>query len=345
MEFTHEICINGRFLTQQATGVQKYALGICRALQKVHPRVRILVPRGKFGAAGLSIHKTGFLRGTLWEQLYLPLYMLLRPGAHLVNLCNAAPFVLRRQTVTIHDLAYLHSRKWFRPAFRRWYSFLVPQILRRSFKVICVSETIRDELCSVFPFVRNKTAVIFNGLPPLEPDMQSPLAFRYLLLTGIGNPRKNAGFVLQNIQTISAMGLKVVAIFGAGEIFIRNQLPQHPALHIIPYAGEKEYATLIYHAAAMVYPSEYEGFGIPVLEALSLGVPVVAPRIRVYTECFGEAPVYYRAGDADGFCKAVFHAVSSKPRADLTLDLKNKYTFERSAASLAELLLRVHNSK
>ena len=176
-----------------------------------------------------------------------------------------------------------------------------------------------------------KIKVVPNGIHEMDFDEQKPYPFRYLFLTGIYNPRKNAAFIISLLPEIKKRNYHIVGVGADAGIYGNIQFIQDNNLHLLKYVDDRRYYTLMKHADALVYPSEYEGFGIPVLEALILGISVIAPEIPVYRESFGKLPVYYAAGDKFSFLQCLNKLNIIKPTTEEALFLKNKYNFDKSA--------------
>jgi glycosyltransferase involved in cell wall biosynthesis len=334
------VYINGKFLCQKATGVQKYALGVSMALQKLHPDIVVIAPKGSADCEGLKVIRKGWGSGFFWEQLWLPWFMWFHRGALLLNFCNTAPLLLKRQIVTIHDLAFLKNKEWLSASFRLWYKFLIPRICKRSVKIITVSECIRQEISEVYAVPVEKIVVVPNGLPNMAYDETSPYPFPYLLLTGIYNPRKNASFVISQLPEIKKRNYHVVGTGSDAGIYGNEEFAQDEYLHLLGFVDDKTYYTVLKHAAALVFPSGYEGFGIPVLEALMLGTMVVLPDIPVYRESFGNLPLYYTLNDSESFIKSLDKIDVHKPGINELLNLKNKFNFDKSAEILSGVLMK-----
>lgn len=340
MPIPHSIYINGRFLCRKATGVQKYALGLCAALQKLHPEIVIIAPNGHYDNCGLNVVKTGWGSGFFWEQLWLPLYLWFRAAPLLINLCNTAPILYKQQIVTIHDLAFLKDKTWFSKSFRRWYQFLIPRICKKALSIITVSDFIRKEIVSTYAIPENKIYIVSNSTPDMVFEEKSPCPFPYLFLTGAYNPRKKAAFILSLLPELKKKNYHVVCVGVEADIYGNVNFKNDEYLHLLNYVNDRQYYTLMKHAEALVFPSEYEGFGIPVLEALVLGTPVILPDIAVYRESFGEIPLYYKPGDANSFLQEVDKINIYKPTAKQSSFLKNKYNFTQSAEVISEIIKR-----
>ncbi len=333
-----KVYINGRFLSQKATGVQKYALGLCRALHTLNIHYQIITPSDGKHAHDLNIARTAFRGGFFWEQFVLPLYMWFHKGGLLINLCNTAPLLYKNQFVTIHDLAFLKDKNWFNPLFKRWYSFLIPRLCKRARAVITVSECIKNEIITTYNIPPVQINLIFNSIPEMDYAPQRPFKFKYIFLTGVYNPRKNCSFVIKLLGDLKKMNYHIVAVGDDAGIYKKLHFQDDPYLHIFRYTDDRFYYTLMKHAEALIYPSEYEGFGIPVLEAIALGVPVLLPDRAMYKDIFEDFPFYYKQDDTDSFLSKlnkinIYKAVVK----DINI-LKNKYNFTASANLLIDLI-------
>ncbi|MDD3877589.1 MAG: glycosyltransferase family 1 protein [Bacteroidales bacterium] len=336
MSAPQKVYINGRFLCHKTTGVQKYALGLSKALQENQHNIIVITPRGIVDSKDLNIIKTGWGKGFLWEQLWLPIYLWLQSSPLLINLCNTAPLLYRKQIVTIHDLAFLKNKDWFSPSFIKWYKFLLPRLCKKALTIFTVSDFIKKELGKVFSVPSQKIMVVPNGIPEMVFDEQKLNPFPYLLLTGIYNPRKNASFVIDLLPELKKHYFHIVGVGADDDIYGKVILNDDEQLHVLKYVKESHYYTLMKHADALVFPSEYEGFGIPVLEALMLGTPVIVPDLPEYRDSFGELPLYYKAGDKDSFLNVLKKIKNYSPSSKELNFLKNKYNFTLSAASVSE---------
>ncbi|OPZ97620.1 MAG: Glycogen synthase [Bacteroidetes bacterium ADurb.Bin408] len=338
MGAAQKVCINGRFLCANATGVQKYALGLCRELQKLNPGIEIIAPCGNFSFKGLQVVKTGRVKGFLWEQCFLPFYLWRHKSPLLINLCNSAPILYKNQITCIHDLAFLKNPQWFSRSFRKWYTYLIPRLIKKSKAVVTVSDFIKDEIINAYNVLPSKVHVVPNGIPKMDFDNEKPFDFPYLLLTGVYNARKNASFVIKMLPEIKKTPLHIVGLGSDAAIFHNSEWAHDDFLHLFKYVSDQRYYTLIKHADAVVFPSEYEGFGIPVLESLLLGTPVLVPDLPFYRRSFGDSPLYYKPSDEKSFLEELEKIKIQKQKNLDVTDLKNKYNFTQSAVLMADLI-------
>ena len=304
------IYINGRFLTQRITGVQRYALEITKALDNLiskdtafqkHEYI-VIAPKNvlyKVKLKNMSFVQRGILKGHLWEQFELPVYS--RDG-FLMNFCNCAPLIKRNQTVTIHDAAVSAVPYAFSLAFRTWYKMMFMWIGRSLKQIFTVSEFSKKELHKYYGIPLNKIHVTYNGIDNIKNlevdegiiDREDLKEKKYVLAVSSMNPSKNFSLVLDvarlmpDVEFIIAGGSNAKVFKAAG-----LDVPQNARL--IGYVSDEELMALYRHASVFVYPSLYEGFGIPPLEAMMCGCPVVVSDIEVFHEVYGDSVIYCSA--------------------------------------------------
>ena len=304
--------------------MQNFAAGVLRALEKAGVAFEIASPEN-MNAGGIS--------GWTWEQWSLPAYVKKQENALLINLCNSAPLRLRNQVVTVHDLAFEADKgSWFRRGFRSWYKFMVPRICRNSQHIFTVSGFSKKEIVKKYNIPESKITVIPNGLPDFSFDDSIRIEGDYVLLTSVENPRKNAQWILENLDSITAKGLKLVVLRTTSGAFNSVNISEHESVISFENLPAAAYFYLLKNARALLYPSLYEGFGIPVLESLCLGTPVVATNLEVFRESFGELPAYFEPGDTKSFAAALEKALQQEIPENAILELKNNYNFEASAS-------------
>ena len=140
------------FLSQPITGVQRFAIEICKQLIEIHPQLTIIVPVGTnclHEELLNHIEYYGGRRGTVWEQTDLVRFMN-RSGRVLLNLCNTAPIWHNKNVVTIHDLGVYVNPKWYSRTFACWYKFLTPRVLKKAVGIVTVSKFSKGEIVRIF---------------------------------------------------------------------------------------------------------------------------------------------------------------------------------------------------
>ena len=329
-----KIYINGKFLTQQKTGVQAYALGFLDALNRRNISFEVLMPDSSWQSDRFIVKKIGFFTNShFWEQISLPYFISKQPGCILVNLCNSAPLFCKNQVITIHDLAF--ERKgvnWFSKKFKLWYRFLIPRVAKSAKCIFTVSEFSKHEISKYYNIKSNRIKVLVNGLKQNIKISERLINENYLLLIGNGNTRKNTSFVLNNISEIEKLGFKVVVITNKLKIFKTNENIVHKSIIYKNYVNDEDYFSLIKYSKGLIYPSLYEGFGIPILEALTLNVPVICSDLPVFRESFMDLPIYFKLNDSVDLIKAI-EKIKEVNISDSDVDeLKQKFSFDETVS-------------
>jgi glycosyltransferase involved in cell wall biosynthesis len=276
------ICLNGRFLQQEMTGVQRYAEGLLAALS---PRLRVIRPGRKLRA----------IEGHLWEQFALPRRC---KGALLWSPGNTGPLSVRNQVVTVHDASTLDHPEWFSRKFALWYRWLLPRLMNRVEKIITVSEFSRERLIATCAVPAEKIAVVHNAIDASFQAVTSEAgeAWRkkngldrpYLLYVGSLEPRKNISVLLRAWPRLGLRDHELLVAGASGHVFREKGFDDLPAgVRLVGRVKDEELRTLLSGAECFVFPSLYEGFGYPPLEAMACGCPTVSSRATCLPEVCG----------------------------------------------------------
>ena len=219
--------------------------------------------------------------------------------------------------------------------------------LRTNTITFCVSEATRAALETYYPSCRNRTAVLYQyadwpgEFELLERNLPSLRLGRYAVVVGTIEPRKNLAILLRALSTPQLMrsDLKFVIIGKMGwlvETFLSELSPeQRSRLIFSGFVSELIKYRLIVGSDFMVFPSLYEGFGIPALEALSLGKPVLASRTSSFPEVIGEAGLYFDPLSADDFASAfsqIEHRATLKGLSSIAKSQSEKFNWRRMAS-------------
>lgn len=305
-----KLYINGRFLTQQTTGVQQFAIEICKLLIALYPsQVVILVPNH----AKLINHQfseqiqcIGVFKGHLWEQISLPFFLLGKSKFTLINLCNTAPLAINGQIITLHDIAFKINPKWFSFWFRTYYNWLIPAIVKKSKYIITVSQTIKQELSKHYLISENSIYVLYNKVSQQlltchAKAVNHPLINKnnFYLMVGTNNPRKNFGMI--ESYFLANPSKKLVIVGGNHSAFKQQKNVEANNIIRLNYASVEELKWLYTNAIAFINPSLYEGFGIPNIEAMALGCLVVCNDLPVFREVCADVPYFFDTNDTNSF--------------------------------------------
>ena len=302
--------INGRFTSQAVTGVQRYAEEMLRALDGEIGRpdaawrkavCTLLVPRDARQLPSfkrISVRQVGRLRGHAWEQLELPWHA---RGGPLLSLANSGPLLKRQQVATIHDASVFAFPDAYSPAFRRWYQLLLPALGRRVRRVVTDSEFSKAELVRYARIPAEKLEVILLSgehicAAPADCGVLTRLGIRpraYALAVASQAKHKNFKVIVDALQYLPDRTFDVVVAGGQNpRIFGREGGALGPEIKQAGYVSDGELRALYENAGCFIYPSLYEGFGLPPVEAMTCGCPVVVSREASLPEVCGNAALY-----------------------------------------------------
>jgi glycosyltransferase involved in cell wall biosynthesis len=310
------IAVNARFLTQRVTGVQRSAMEISRHLRKLNRETKFLSPRNliqKEMAAFLRAEARGHILGHAWEQLTLPAYLWRKGNPWLLNLANTGPLFYGKQIVTIHDVSFLSHPGWFSKKAYYYYRFLIPAIARRAVKIITVSEFSKREIIRHLHIPGDKIKVIYNGGAVFSqgqcPERKGENYGKYILAVASLDPRKNYRRILLAYKKLEMGDIKLILVGAENRVFKGGVLKdlKEAGENVIyrGYVSNGELADLYQEARLLVYPSLYEGFGIPPLEAMACGCPVVASHAASLPEICGDAAHYVDPYSAESIAEGI----------------------------------------
>ncbi len=347
-----KIYINGRFLSQKVTGVQRYAREIVTALDKILQERKneddwcILAPKNTFNKLStekISMKKCGFFTGHLWEQLELPFYA---KDGFLINLCNCAPLVKRNQLVTIHDAAVAAFPEAYSWKFRTWYKIIFIICGKWASKIVTVSRFSRDELNKYFSIPKEKISVIYNGIDHMERIKADESVIgelgvgnkKYVLAVGSQNVTKNFSLILKAAKQLPDTEFVIV---GGMNKAVFTDVSFEEVVNVIytGYITDEKLVSLYKHAAVFVYPSFYEGFGIPPLEAMRYGCPVVVSDCASLPEVCGGNALYCNPNDENDMVDKILQVFLRKNVPEfMPQKIREKYSWEKSARSVYDIL-------
>ena len=183
------IYINGRFLTQKITGVQRYAIEVVKQLDKINRNYNfiLLTPneelKQKLDLKHIKTEKIGKLKGHLWEQISLPIYLRKKRQNKLLNLCNIAPMLLPGY-VTIHDIAFKTHPQHLDKKFALWYRVITAININRYKHIYTVSEFSKNEIIKNYNINKNKITVAYNSAEHLSKVKKDDKILEKLQLVG-----------------------------------------------------------------------------------------------------------------------------------------------------------------
>jgi glycosyltransferase involved in cell wall biosynthesis len=314
---------------REVGGVERLAREMAVRLPALNPgRYAVLRPRPRLA------HRAG----QAWEQAVLPLAA--RRARLIYCPANLAPVASSRTVVVIHDVAALVHPEWYGRSYVAWQRFVLPRVARRARLVITVSRFSRDEICDRLGVPSGRVAVIPNGVSAAFSPAADPAPVRaalgldrpYVLALATRVARKNLGALDAARTRLAERGIELVTAGGGRGYMREGELPGGRALG---YVAEERLPGLYAGALAFAMPSLYEGFGLPCLEAMACGTPVVAADRTALPEVCASAALRVDPHDPAGFAAALLRlATDDAERARLSAagrERAARFTWERTA--------------
>jgi glycosyltransferase involved in cell wall biosynthesis len=316
-----KVAIDTSPLVQTRAGTARHVRGLLGALRG---RDGVDLELVSFGASGR-------LASVARDALWYPVGLSRRArGTDLIHCTTfrgparaSVPVVL-----TVHDLAILRAPQVFRAWHRLYGRMGLRRVLRAADAVVAVSEFTRRELEELAGVPRERIRVVANGVDPVFTTDGPAATGEYVLAVGTLEPRKNLARVV-GAARIAEVELRVVGAPGWGGVEVEGWVGEVP---------DAELAALYRGARCLVYPSLYEGFGIPVLEAMACGTPVVTSVGTAMEEIAGDAAVLVDPLDPEAIAEGIREAVARRGElVPLGLERARTYTWKHAADGVVEL--------
>lgn len=298
------IYVNARFLTQDMTGVQRFAEMISLELKKKINEICFLSPSNIVRvdiASQLNVRVVGKNTGHLWEQLDLPRYLSKQKKGLLLNLGNTAPILIRNKMTVVHDITFLRYPESFSKKFLFLYKFLIPLVIRTSRHVFTVSEFSKKELIDSYNLKEDGLSVIYNAVSDdlcaeyIEKHAGKP----YFLMVSSQNYHKNFSRALEGFFQAKEHGfleeyaLKIIGSKNSAFNTLSYAANKSEDVEFLGRVSDEQLANLYSNATAFIFPSLYEGFGIPPLEAQYFGCPVISSNAASLPEVLEKSVLYF----------------------------------------------------
>lgn len=319
------IAVNARFLTQSITGVQRFALEISRELRLLcnKDEIKFFAPGNILqlpAAKELDVEIVGSHSGHLWEQFDLPRHLKKLGCPLLLNFCNTAPVFYSNKITTLHDITYIRYPKTYSKAFRYFYKVLVPLVLKSSKHIFTVSEFSKKEICDYYRVPVGKVDVVHNAVGANFHPRSSEILKKekYLLAVSSVKESKNFEMIVMAFEGVSKQ-MENLKLFIVGDLksgsfssVDLNTLTSHPQIKLLGRVSDAELVELYSNAVAFLFPSFYEGFGIPVLEAQACGCPVIASNAASMPEVLADSADLVNPHNIEDWVQAIRKIVTSE---------------------------------
>lgn len=355
MSERREFLVNGRFMGRPTTGVERFAREVLLALdahlEELLPGAELVLacPRGTPTTLSLThgrVVEVGSRQGHAWEQWDLARY---RRELPLISLCNTAPLFRQRQIAVLHDAAVFSLPAAYGWKFRLAYKFLHRALARLGTPLLTVSAFSQQELSRHLGVRAAEIGVVPESgehMLRLTPDDRildrHGLRMRpYVLAVSSNHLGKNFGFVAEALLRLGQPPFDVVVAGGGNSAVFSQRGADLPSfIKRVGYVSDEELSSLYQHAACFVFPSLYEGFGLPPMEAMTLGCPVLAADAASIPEVCGTAATYFDPRDPDSFLQALRGVMMStrdqtQTRRAQSVSHSKRWTWRQAAEALA----------
>ncbi len=344
----------------QYAGIHIYTREILKALVAIDTKNEYIVVRGKAGekiegAEEIIIPVNPNIRGHKeWRLLRSIPRALVKAGVDIVvEPRHFGPFNLPKEikrVTVLHDLTPVLFPDYHILSSRILHRYVLPRVLRRTDHVLTVSECTRQDLIETFPFAEKKSTAILLGrdesfTPKNDASVLEKYGIRqpYFLYVGTLEPRKNLGVLVDAYNTFrqrSGLNHQLVLVGKKGWKIDNllekiRQSPYQKDIILTGYVAREELPVLYTMSEVFVYPSLYEGFGLPVLEAMSCGARVITSKVSSLPEVGGDAAMYFDPNSveqlANMMLQLAFDAPLLKILSEKSLAQAQQFSWEKTA--------------
>ena len=360
MNYT-KVVINGRFLEQKITGVQRYALEITKQLDEIATNSSIpfliaipeSVPQENIPLLkNIQVVTLKGHTGILWEQLTLARYLHKRTVLG-VHLCNSVPLLSPNGIVCIHDITYKINPQFITTRHlkiaRAWHCIQYSVAARKAIALLTVSEFCKKQIQSTYHVPASKITVVYNGWQHFNTKIEDESRMNaypfltpheyYFSLATLAKNKNFAWIVKAAVNNPEAQ----FAVAGSSNLEqLGNSLTDSKLdnIHYLGYVSDADAKLLMKNCKAFLFPSLYEGFGVPPLEALAMGAHVICSNASCLPEIFKNGVVYINPTDYSINLKTISFDSVSDPQSILSL-----YSWQKSAKQIYSLIMSLQGKE
>lgn len=313
------IVINARFLTQNITGVQRFANELCKRLPNTIKNHTLLFVAPKNISLKIkcfsNVHTFGRFHGQLWEQIDLPIFLKSKDNPLLINLVGIGPVFYKRKILAIYDLAFKHFPEWFSYSFQRAYNVLVPLSAKNSLFLITDSNYVKEDIYRTYKFNKKKITVIYAASSDIF--LYKGLKREKIILTVSSiDPRKNLGRIIEAYNLLDT-DYKLVIVGSKNKTFSKLDIDKkllNENVIFTGYLADNELVELYNKAEIFIYASLFEGFGIPPLEAQSCGCACIVSNSTALPEVYLDSVEYCDPFDVNSIRSSINSLITDKPK-------------------------------
>lgn len=348
-----KIVIDGKYLTEKITGIQRYAIEITSELDKIcgDLDIEILIPKSLKNIPeykNIKVIKYGNLNGLLWQQICLPFY-LFKKKALCLSFCNIIPVLKPNGYATIHDISYAVNPEYFinrhAKLSRYWHMLNYWIICKFNRHIFTVSEFSKSEIIKRYKIKENKITITYNAWQhfvrePVDDSLinkfQQLKKGEYFFAMSSIAKNKNFKWIVETAKRNPYCTFAIAGYFDLKRFGENLNLGGIKNIHFLGYVSDEEAKVLMKNCKAFLFPTLYEGFGIPPLEAISLGAKAVVSDIPCLREVYGDSVWYIEPYDYDVDLNKII-----KEEVKLSDKTLNKYSWEKSSIKYFENIKKV----
>ena len=366
------IYINGRFLTQPMTGVERYAYNLCKAMARLHQPFTVVCPKAPihqdYDVSGLTIVHYGIGNSHFWEQCVLPFFFIGKRDYVVLSFTGLGSILIRDKVMTVHDLSFLKNPSWYSRTYYWYYRFMTPLAVKTSRHILTVSEFSKSEILGFYSFLKaEKISVVYNAIDRqlFKPqtsdirhqtsDITPQTSVPFVLCVSSIDPRKNFVRLIEACQGLTGAKLYIVGKYN--RVFSQtsaltpqtSDIRHQPSnIQFLGRVSDDELVRLYNQAACFVFPSLYEGFGLPPLEAMACGCPVLVSDIPVEHEVCGDAALYFNPLEPENILQIITQYLNNEETLKEKMRQKGfenirRFSWEKSAEKLMKEIVTSDN--
>lgn len=299
----------------------------------------------------------------VWNRLHIPLPVETFTGP--TDLFHATDFVLpptrpaAQTIVQVHDLSFVRVPEAAAPRLKAYLDQVVPRSVKRAHHVLADSQATRTDLIDLYSVPPEKVTVLYGGVDErFQPADATAVAavrdkyrlngFPFVFSLGTVQPRKNYGRLIQALAQVRQRGLDIHLVIAGGRGWLEDPIYQmltaagmQHYVHFIGFAAESDLPALYTAAVCFAFPSLYEGFGLPVLEAMACGTPVLTSNVSSLPEVAGQAAIMVNPYDVEDVADGLEKLISDSNLRDRLVARgylqAKKFSWHAAAAHLTQI--------
>lgn len=357
----NKILVNASILHEQPSGLGVYAKNVIKEMNKLDKEIRVLSPveiedvnvEQITKYVKPSYKKLGGLLRLLWTQLVLPFKakkdeIIYHPFQYL------SLFSSKKQIITIHDFIPLYFPEVAKHQ-SRYYKVMMPILLKKAHKIVAISENTKNDILKFYNIDENKIKVIYNGYDENHFNTNNineevlekyNIDYEYMIMVGASYPHKNLEIAIKAMENLKGDTKLVVVGKDSNYILklkeLSKELKVEDKIKFIGYVADEDLPSLYNKSKAFIYTTLYEGFGLPILEAMACGTVVVTASNSSLPEVYGDAAIIFENNNADSLKEKMEEAINNKElRSEMIEKSKEnikRFSWEKTAKEVLEIL-------